>query len=237
MTSPSRIAHDLTEAFRQPDCPVCRLIERDVQQYIDGFFYESITVVERRAEIRSARGFCPPHGAILAGHSRALGTAIMHHDVLNDVLRGFPGEEQEKQQQATPVRALQRVFTPLKRRVVLALQPKHECVLCRHERHQERVVLEVLLDGMRSETMRSEFTHSSGLCLPHLQAALEIRNARAESARALIEAQGEIIRRLRDQLALFIHKNNGSYESSTIGDEARAPARATRMVSGRKSRA
>ena len=237
MTSPSRLAHDLTEAFRQPDCPVCRLIERDVQQYIDGFFYESITVVERRAEIRSARGFCPPHGAILAGHSRALGTAIMHHDVLNDVLRGFPGDNQENQRRTTPIQALQQAFAPLRQRVLQALQPKHVCVLCAHERHQERVVLEALLEGMRGQLMCSEFTHSGGLCLPHLRAALEIRSARAESARALIEAQGEIMRRLRDQLALFIHKNNGSYESSTIGEEAHAPARATRMVSGRKSRA
>ena len=237
MSTPSRIAHDLMQAFRQPDCPVCRLIERDSQQYIDGFFYESITVVERRAEIRSARGFCPPHAAILAGHSRALGTAIMHHDVLNDVLRGFPGENQEKQQRTTPIQALQRAFAPLQQRVVQALQPKHVCVLCAHEQHQERVVLESLLEGMHSQPMRSEFAHSDGLCLPHLRSALEIRNARAESARALIETQGEIMRRLRDQLALFIHKNNGSYESSAVGDEARAPARATRMVSGRKFRA
>ena len=217
MTSPSRIAHDLTEAFRQPDCPVCRLIERDVQQYIDGFFYESITVVERRAEIRSARG--------------------LHHDVLNDVLRGFPGDNQENQRRTTPIQALQQAFAPLRQRVLQALQPKHVCVLCAHERHQERVVLEALLEGMRGQLMCSEFTHSDGLCLPHLRAALEIRSARAESARALIEAQGEIMRRLRDQLALVIHKNNGSYETSTIGEEAHAPARATRMVSGRKSRA
>ena len=30
MPTPSRITHDLLDALHQPDCPVCRLVERDV---------------------------------------------------------------------------------------------------------------------------------------------------------------------------------------------------------------
>lgn len=238
-SAPSRIANDLAEALQKPDCAICRLVERDLHQYVDGFFYESITVVERRAEIRAARGFCPAHGAILAGHSRTLGTAIIHHDVLNDVLRSFPDAEREiRESRSTNLAdALRRLLKSTQQTAMNALRPRRSCVLCTHERHQERVVLETLLEGLRSDgPVRTAFITSDGLCLPHLQAALEKRSVRAESARTLIELQGNIMHRLRADLALFIHKHNGSYESSAIGDESRAPARATRMVSGRKPR-
>jgi len=228
----SRIHLDLIDAFGQSDCPVCRLVERDVQHYIDGFFYESITVVERRTEIRSARGFCPAHSEILAGHNRTLGTAIMMHDVINDVLRSFPDEEHGRNTAAT----LRQAITPPQKSVAEALRPKRECVLCAHERHQERIVLETLLAGMRDDALRAAFAASGGICLPHLQAALEQRGANSSDQRALLELQGGILRRLRAELAQFIHKHNGSYESAPIGEERRAPAQATRLISGRRGR-
>jgi hypothetical protein len=231
----SRIRFDLLDAFPQTDCPVCRLVERDVRQYIDGFFYESITVVERRAEIRSARGFCTTHSEILAGHSRTLGTAIIHHDVINDVLRSFPGENSEPSRGAA--HTLRRVVTSLQQIVAETLRPKRECVLCSHELHQERIVLETLLAGLgeKDGDMRAAFAASGGICLPHLRTALEMRFD-AGAQRALLDLQGDILRRLRADLALFIHKNNGSYAHDAIGDEAHAPARATRLVAGRRHR-
>lgn len=231
----SRIRFDLLDACRHPDCPVCRLVERDVRQYIDGFFYESITVVERRAEIRSARGFCTTHSEILAGHSRTLGTAIIHHDVLNDVLRSFPGEKTTSSR--SPAQTLRRAVTSLQQFVADALRPQRECVLCSHERHQERIVLETLLTGFKSsdDELRTAFAASGGLCLPHLRGALEMRFD-AAAQRTLLELQGDVMRRLRAELALFIHKNNGSYDHEAIGQEALAPARAARLVAGRRSR-
>ncbi len=242
MPTPSRITHDLLDALHQPDCPVCRLVERDVRQYIDGFFYESLTVVERRAEIRRARGFCPTHGSILAGHSRTLGTAIVHHDVLNDVLRGFPdaAEATPTRLAGGPAQILRRALTPLRKAVAAALHPQHECVLCAHERHQERIVLETLLNGLSDQKLGDQniptaFEASDGICLPHLEAALALPST-AAAQRRLINLQGALMRRLHAELALFIHKNNGSYEFVTMGDEAGAPARAARMVSGRTRR-
>src|SRR5205085_4413350 len=56
-------------------------------QRIDAFLYEQILVLERRAEIRAARGFCSVHGTMLTGVGYMQGNAILQHDVLNDVLR------------------------------------------------------------------------------------------------------------------------------------------------------
>ncbi len=226
MPSRSNLYYDIFEALKQPDCPVCRLVDRDVRQYIDSFFYESITVVERRAEIRDARGFCSVHGSILAGHSRVLGTAIIHQDVINDVLRGIPAQ--------TPQRALlQNALKTARETVARAIRPRRECVLCAHERHQERIVLEALIDGMADDALRAAFEKSDGVCLPHLQSAMALRSPREENLRRFIELERAALDRLKGQLELFIHKRNGSYEHQPMGAEASAPARATKIVSGR----
>jgi hypothetical protein len=218
----SNLYFDLLEALGQPHCPVCRLIDRDVRQYIDGFFYESLTVVERRAEIRSARGFCSVHGSILAGHSRTLGTAIIHQDVINDVLRGFP-EPGAKRGLLQSIRAV----------VSKALRPQRSCVLCDHERHQERIALETLVNRFDDDAIRTAFEKSDGVCLPHLQTACELRGAREDNLTRMIAAEQKILLALRAQLEMFIHKSNGSYAFQHMGDEADAPARATKTVSGR----
>lgn len=228
----SNIYFDLLEALEQSDCPVCRLVDRDVRQYIDGFFYESLTVVERRAEIRAARGFCSVHGSILAGNSRTLGTAIIHHDVINDVLRGFPGGTGTSGRGRLSG-ALVGALSGVRDAVMKALRPQRECVLCTHERHQERIVLETLLKELNDERMREAFSRSNGICLPHLQVAMQLKSAKDADIRQLIELQRAIMERVRGELETFIHKSNGSYEFVAMGDEATAPARATRMVSGR----
>ncbi len=218
----SNLHFDLLDALAQPYCPVCRMIDRDVRQYIDGFFYESLTVVERRAEIRAARGFCSVHGSILAGHSRTLGTAIIHQDVINDVLRGIP-EPGAKRGLLQSVRIA----------VEKALRPQRGCVLCDHERHQERIVLETLINRFDDPQLREAFERSDGLCLPHLQTACKLRGVREDQLNAMIASEQKLLVALRTQLETFIHKSNGSYAFQHMGDEAEAPARATKIVSGR----
>ena len=221
---------DLIETCASPGCAVCRLVDRDVRQYIDSFFYESITVVERRAEIRAARGFCSVHGSILAGHSRTLGTAIIHHDVVNDVLRGFPEGGANGGAKGGVFRA---AWSSARDAVARALRPRRECVLCDHERHQERILLEALINGLPDDKIRAAFEQSGGLCFPHLQAALQLRDIRADNLRLMIDLERRMLSGLRDELATFIHKSNGSYEFTAMGAESDSPARATKLVSGR----
>lgn len=221
MSAQSNLYFDLIEALGQPNCPVCRLIDRDVRQYIDSFFYESLTAVERRAEIRAARGFCSVHGSILAGHSRTLGTAIIHQDVINDVLRDFPGDGKR------------RLLHSLRDRLAQAVRPRRACVLCDHERHQERIVLETLINRFDDTRLHGAFAKSDGLCLPHVQCAALLKGVNDAHLAALIDAQRAILIALRSQLETFIHKSNGSYAFQTMGDEADSPARATKLVSGR----
>jgi hypothetical protein len=223
---------DLLEALRQPDCAVCRLVNQAVRQHVDVFLYEQLLVVARRDEIRAARGFCSIHGAMLVGgHGRMLGAATLHQDIINDVAR------QIDRAMNAPLSALKRAF-PIGLRAVLrnvmrAVRPRRMCPLCEYERRQEGVVLRALVNDINDPALRGAFERSAGLCLPHFQMALDLQDAPAGNQARLVELERAILASLKAELDEYLTKRNASYETERMGEEADAPLRAVRLVSGR----
>ncbi len=240
----SNAYYALVEALRLPGCPICQQVDEAVRQRIDAFLYEQITVVARRDEIRQARGFCSVHGSMISGTGRMVGTAILQHDVLNDVLREI--------NKVTPVgtdpagstggRALIHlkglVASGLRLRpfaaIANAIKPRRECPLCEYERDTEANMLRTLINNMDDEVLRTSFARSHGLCLSHFRVALSgLSETKADLLASVTEIELGILTRLRDELADFIHKSNGSYDYAEMGEESDAPIRAVRTVSGR----
>ncbi len=231
MQAKSSAYHELIEAMSQPGCPICRLVDRAVRQYVDVFFYENVTNVERRAEIREARGYCSVHGALLAGHARMLSVAIIQHDVINDVLREV---DRVLPQTHTHCRPLDHLIGMSMRRTVLdAVKPKRVCPLCEYERDQEGMLLHALANEIHDEVMHQAFARSSGLCLPHLEALLQLRDVDPHHLRLLLHIERDILKALKTDLEEYLAKSNGSYDYAGMGKEADSPLRAIKLVSGR----
>lgn len=231
MHAKSSAYHELVEAMSHPGCPVCRLVDRAVRQYVDVFFYENITNVERRAEIREARGYCSAHGALLAGHARMLGVAIIQHDVINDVLREVNRLLPETEAQGSPLDRL--IGAPMRRAILDAIKPKRVCPLCEYERNQEHALLHTLVTTIHDDALRSAFARSSGLCLPHVQVLLQLRGLPRDRLRRLLQIERDILTALKADLEEYLAKSNGSYDYVGMGKEADAPLRAVKLVSGR----
>lgn len=230
--------HELIEAMGHQGCPVCRMVDRAVRQYVDVFFYENITNVERRAEVRAARGYCSVHGALLGGHSRMLGTAIIQHDVINDVLRelnrSLPKTDPAPARPSRKPAALDDLAAaPLRNAMLSAVKPRHMCPLCAYEHDTERNLLRTLVNDIHEPEMRAAFERSSGLCLPHVQVALGMRGLSAEGLRTVMQIERDILQAIKDELDAYLVKSNGSYDYEGMGEEADAPARAVKLVSGR----
>jgi hypothetical protein len=230
---------ELIEAMQQPGCPVCRRVDVSVRQYVDVFFYENITNVERRGEIRAARGYCSVHGAMLAGHSRMLGTAIIQHDVLNDVLRGIdkvlPNDERERTRDDAKSKGstLRLLPSRLRNGLLSAVRPRRNCPLCDYERDQEHILLRTLINEMHEPPMRAAFERSSGLCLPHFQIALQSSGVNEDGLRIVARIERNLLESLKAELDEYLKRSNGSYEYEGMGKEADAPGRAVKTVSGR----
>ena len=245
----SSVYHELVEAIEQPGCPVCRLIDRAVRQYIDVFFYENITTVARRTEIREARGYCSVHGALLTGHTRMLGSAIVHQDVINDVLRELnktlpptplrPSTDAREAQGAgsmagrKPNALDDLTAAPARNAALSAIRPKRMCPLCEYERDRESVQLRTLVDHMGEPELRAAFEKSSGICLPHVQVMLGLRGVSADGLRTTLQIERDILQRIKLELEAYIAKSNGSYDYEGMGDESDSPLRAIKLVSGR----
>ncbi len=233
------VYHDLIATMAQPGCPVCQLVDRGVRQYVDIFFYENITNVQRRAEIRAARGYCSVHGAMLIGHSRMLGTAIIQHDIINDTLREINRALPASEPDATRARSRARnpledlASAPMRNALLNAVKPRRLCPLCEYERDQEQVFIRTLINELHEEPMREAFRRSAGLCLPHVQTALQMRGLSAGGLKLAMQIERDILQALKAELDDYLVKSNGSYDYEGMGAEADAPARATKAVSGR----
>ncbi len=219
MRDKSSTFFDLLNALPETGCAVCRLVDRYTREHVDAFFYEQITSVPRRAEIRAARGFCSVHSAVIQAPARALGIAIVHQDVLANVLRDM-----------NALAARSRIFGPAA--LAAAIRPAQECTLCAFERDREGHVLRTLVEWFGERELTEAYAASEGVCLPHFSAALGQGGIARTALNTFVRAQCEKITGLRDALELFVAKTNATGIIEPMGAEADAPRRALRMVSG-----
>ena len=74
---------DLMEACQKPGCPVCRLEQEVVEQYLTNLFEKHFHRHDIRAQVRSSKGFCKGHAWQVSelGLGRTFG-AVIYHDLL-----------------------------------------------------------------------------------------------------------------------------------------------------------
>jgi len=224
----SRTYFDLIEAFKQPDCAVCRLTDAAVHQYIDIFIYENITNVARRQEIREARLFCSLHASkFMSGYGRLLSLATLEQDVLNDVLRSINRTLEHPLKRLGMIGALFQRTTRAIREVIL---PTRNCTLCDYERSMERVMLGTLIQFIDEPDIRGTFETSDALCLPHYYMALGMPGRHDR----LISVEQAVLTKTKADIDEYVRKRNPLYKDQQMDeDEAASPTRAAKLISGR----
>lgn len=233
------IISDLYAACKQPGCPVCHVVRKSVDHYLSSVFYERVNDQDLRAVLRASRGFCNQHAwqALNSGAADALGVAILYQDILTNVLRDASGG---------PVHRTGRLFTALRekspkglkkgtQKLAAALQPRRSCPACVQEDEINQLLVEELLELLPQETARQAIAASDGICLPHLQHALQ--KAPGEEVQAFLIASCRAhLERLLPELAEFIRKNDYQLlKEATFGPERDAWRRALRLTVGEPS--
>lgn len=219
---------DLHIAYSKGLCPVCALNERDERRYIDNMFYDQVTNVTWRAQIRDARGFCAAHTTrILTEGRSALGVALIADDLLKTVqatLDAAPSERGSVWNQLRGVLARGRS-------VAVALRGTRLCPLCLHLRQQTPVHIRSLLQDLETDAGRAAYGGSPGLCIAHLCSVLTIGDPPA-AIPWLIEHQQHCWQRLDDELQEFIRKNDYQFAGEPSGEERDSWRRAFRLLAG-----
>lgn len=209
---PPATFHDLLEACGRTGCPLCRLEGRSVERYIDSLFYESVSDIKTRNQLRASLGFCRDHARLALDRrlGDALGFAILYHDSINNLLRGLDRDS-----------------------AIAALTPQKECLVCRHRDETRRLLLRTLVTGLGDPGLADAFRASDGLCVPHLRDAF--REAREPAARdLLLTLHRAKLETLRGELAEFIRKNDYRFAHEGFGAEGDSWRRAVEKLTGNR---
>lgn len=216
---------DLLENFPKPGCAVCRLLQRDVERFLDTLLYEHTVDPASQNQFRASRGLCHDHTWLLTRSNNSLAVAILYDAVLDEVMRISERTSPERQG------GLTRLFgSGAGSALADALAAQKPCPACVVRDDAERRYLEALGDYAADERLRPVFEASDGLCLPHFRSALPLMRD-AANARIVLEVQMRKWTALKGELELFLHRMDAHYHE-TMGAEATSWLRALARIAG-----
>ena len=193
--------HDLREACAEGGCPLCSVVDRSAESYINALLWETVTDVDARRRVVASYGFCREHGWRLDRPGGVGGAAIMLNDVIKALIVALDD--------TTAQPAGGSMWDRLRGRSGAAeageaiLQPALECPVCAHVRRIETDAAQALLVYLTpgAHTLVEPFTAGNGLCLAHLRLTLA-QPGKAQAHAALVDAQRTIWQRLHGELLL-----------------------------------
>lgn len=199
---PRHLAYfDLQEALGQPGCPICRLVARDTRRYLQSLL-DSVNDVEMRRELRLAGGFCRKHTWQAARLGSHLSVSILWADLVTAFL-DTAGH---------------------------GLTAGRGCMACRKAAQMAEIYCDVLNRHLEQGELQPEYLSSTGLCLPHLQAALT--TALPAARQFLANTEKANLTRLHAELAEIIRKHDYRYRDEPWGPEKDAWSRAAAKLAG-----
>lgn len=216
------------EALEGEGCPLCFLVLRALERYFDGLVYEKVNDPGIRDALRASQGFCAAHGEMLRAARSALGSAIIHRDLLNTLVRRL---ERESRPPPSPTDWLRALVHTNHAQQETVLGGADLCPACIYAHEMEQNYVDTLLDNWGDESLQGAFRHSAGLCQAHLRMVLG-RATDPAVFEAIKAVQLEIWRGLLGELDEFIRKQDYRFSDEPIGDEGTSWSRAINLVSG-----
>ncbi len=221
----------LLEEFKLQGCPICSLVIKDGQSYLDSLLYESVLDVPVRLKLMDSFGFCNRHAwqipKLPAICSPAAGFAIFASDLLRkfNLLVGARSQEPRKKSLWRFLfrRGSQKLSLQMKARV---------CPACDHVAQFESFHLTDLLDSITEKEFLEAYDTSQGICLPHLF-LVEEKHANHPNFPLLLQLQLDKSRSLRERLEEFIRKQDRRFQQEITADEAKAGRVAMEFLAGK----
>jgi hypothetical protein len=134
----------------QSGCPVCNQTRAALDDWFENLLYESANDRPLRHRFDAENGLCARHAHRLCASNDGLGAAIVYRNILElaaaSLGKGGP----------PPVN-------------------RGKCVACDQEKDAESRYVGLVADFLDEDDMRSGLSASSGLCMPHVAAVLELR--------------------------------------------------------------
>jgi len=246
VVEPTILTADMEAAFRTgKECPLCHLIERVENRFLEAFFSEWIMDRWSRDKIISSRGFCRYHSyrilRFAEAHSERLGLGLVLENLVNDRLQAIENLRKDssslidllrrKDLKAILERRLLRKNPESLRRFAREVGARlgyveTQCPACLHLLESNGSYVEILIQMMvQSDTFKEVLKESSGLCLPHLVEATQVASRRldqrsfASVLKTFLTLQASSFTRIKFELSEFITKHDFRFANEGFGSE------------------
>ncbi|MDQ3855674.1 MAG: DUF6062 family protein [Chloroflexota bacterium] len=217
----------LLEAFQTEGCPVCRLALNSARSYLHSLSYEGgLTDPDVRDRLRASHGFCSRHAYLWLDQQHVLGTAILYDDLLAHISEELRNLRYRRRGGLSGLTAWSGGRSQGE-----ALNPHEPCIPCQVEADTELFATRTLLSSLSEPEFWRLYRDSAGLCLPHLQMALEAAETE-ESFAQLVEATVHQHEALRQLLQQIIRRHDYRFSDEATGEERGAEAQAVRKIAG-----
>ena len=212
------VYHQLFECLGQDLCPICALITRNIDKFIDGFLYESVNDIKLRENIKKSRGYCNYHAWRLQKAGDPLAHAIIYGDLLEQEVRSM---EDYLKQGANRKSLLsgQPAGSNAVRRLKDNFCAEGKCPLCNMVEESEMTYIKSFAEYMIHDAeFRNRFEEKSFLCIPHMKKLTEYCSDFL-TIKEIMRMQLEKIRKLSADLNEIKRKADYRYSSEPMSDD------------------
>ena len=209
-TRDTRILAEFRTLCAHPECPICAMVRHAEVRTLQVFCAEGAGDELRRADIRSARGLCVHHGAMLRDARDALAAAVTALDLMTNLLRDLDGLER------APRWPKPRINRPKK------------CPVCTEMTRYNLAVCAGVRAWCDDAQFQTVLAQSHGICAPHLR----LLASQAVLPPGFIAAQRTAWERVRADVAEYIRKRDDRFRHEPDAHEADAWRRAWFVISG-----
>lgn len=220
---------ELVDAQAKPGCPICRMIYKQTDRYLDSLLYEAVLDPDVRAKLKRSRGFCAEHvGMLHRKPGRALGIALIYRDIIR-LLAKVAEEGRYEPETSLRVRVLKREQGALG--TARRMTAEQECPACQIAEDAERLYVGLLVSHLQDSDLSAAYAQGEGLCLRHLLDALG-QVADEASLQRLLHPQAARYRLMLADLDEFIRKRDHRFREEKYGEEGDVWLRAMNAIVG-----
>ena len=210
------------DALKEQGCPVCFLLRKNTQKFMDDFLYESVNDPGLRKEIKDSSGFCNRHAWQLQKFGDGFGLGIIYDYLMQFVL------EKLKEVNGSGV-SIKTLLTQLDKDE----QAKKSCIFCKEEKGGEGRYISVFLDNFDDSELKFVYKNSFGLCLLHLNLAIN-KCKNKKFANEIINIESAKFASLIAELKEFLRKHDYRFSKEKFGKEGDSWIRAIEKLSGKE---
>jgi len=224
------IEADLSHALRQaPGCPICWVVEEEVNRAFRWFFIDNYNDISTLMAIAEHPALCREHAQRLLRDGNDALSMTFQFLILRERQGLLHLRKQQNQGHLSTPWSVDRWLQWL-RRGLTRFPPSRGCRFCRASEETGSTLLAVLLEKLLEEDWRSRYQVSFGLCRRHLREGLT-QTVYPEVARFLLEEADRRLETLETEFELYFRRLDVQHADEPKGKEQQAWQEALRYFS------